>query len=161
MSAPTDSAPPSLLAITVDALESRGRVVDTNWDAETFTVRPLRSGVETTLGVVFNFSGSIVFYYVWEDDLPGERMPALVEFVTRANEKLVTSAFELALGRRDLSLRAGVELGEDFASLDRDAVTTLLLNALDECERAAYAHLDAVAALLAGASPLDALQKVT
>ncbi|MCL2781855.1 MAG: YbjN domain-containing protein [Actinomycetia bacterium] len=160
MTAPTGIEPSPLLAIAVAALQSRGRVVDTNWDAQTFTVRALRPDVETTLGVVFNFTGSIVFYYVWEDDLPDERMAALAEFVLRANEKLTTSAFELSLGRRDLALRAGVAFGEDYLDLDRGAVTALLVNALEECERAAYAHRGAVAAVLAGTSPAESLTKV-
>lgn len=152
---------PSRLALdAVAALQAHGRVLTVNWGQETFDVAPERRGVQPTLGVVLNHSNSVVFYYVWEIDIAEQRIADFAEFTVRANEDLYTSAFELNVNGGSLMLRAGIEFGELAGELNPEHFTGLLVNALDECERAAYLHLDAVGALAAGSTPLDALTKV-
>lgn len=151
----------SLRALTVAALQDARRLVRHDDESATFTVLAERPEAESVLGVVFEHSSSVVFYYPWEIDVPEERMPALLEFVARANVELATSAFELNLGRRDLALRAGVELGERYADFPRDLLQALLVNALDEVELSARLHDEAVAAVVGGASPRDGMAMVT
>ena len=148
---------PSLLAVTVAALQGAGRLVKTDWDVETLDVLPEVDGAEPTLGVVMSSSRSVVFYAVWPDPVPEPLRPAVAEYTVRANTDLYTSAFEFDLDSGILSLRAGVEFGELAATLPRDAFTALLVSALDEVESAAARHRAGIAALLGGASPVDAL----
>ena len=161
-----DAFQPSRLASdTVAALQAHGRVLTVNWGQETFDIEPphddiQRGDVQPTLGVVLNHSNSVVFYYVWEIDIDEQMAPRFAEFTARANEDLYTSALELNIDGGSLMLRAGIEFGDLAGALSPEHFTGLLVNALDECERAAYLHLDAVASLAGGASPLDALAKV-
>lgn len=130
---PQESAPvPGLLARTVAALQSHGRMVATNWDLETFEVLPLDDGGESTVGVVMSSSKSVVFYAVWPDTVGMEFRAETAELLLRANTKLYTSAFELDQDRGLLSVRAGVEIGE--VVLESGALGGLLINALDEVE---------------------------
>jgi hypothetical protein len=148
---------PSLLAVTVAALQGRGRLVKTDWDIETFDVLPETGGAEPTLGVVMSSSRSVVFYAVWPDPIPDARRPAVAEYTVRANTDLYTSAFEFDLDSGILSIRAGVQFGALTASLPRESFAALLVAALEEVESAAEQHRPGVAAVLSGTAPRDAL----
>ncbi len=148
---------PSLLSLTVAALQGRGRLVKTDWDIETFDVLPEEDGAEPTLGVVMSSSRSVVFYAVWPEPVPAPRRAAVAEFTVRANTDLYTSAFEFDFDTGILSLRSGVEFGDLAATLPRETFAALLVTALDEAESAAARHRVPVAALLSGTGPAEAL----
>lgn len=152
---------PSLRALAVAALQAEGRLVRHDDEAATFTVLADRPGAEDVLGVVFEHSQSVVLYYPWEIDVPDERMPAMLEFIARANVELATSALELNVGRHELALRAGVEIGDGYAEIPRDVLALLVVNVLDEVELSADLHDAAVAAVVSGTSPRDAMAMVT
>lgn len=150
---------PSLLALTVAALQGAGRLVKTDWDLETFDVLPEADGAEPTLGVVMSSSRSVVFYAVWPEPVPARRRPAVAEYTVRANTDLYTSSFEFDLDSGILSLRAGIEFGALAASLPRDGFAALLVTALGEVESAAERHRPGVGAVLGGTAPVDALAR--
>lgn len=145
------TAGPSLLDRAVQALQNAGRLVQTDWDVETFDVLPEEEGAEPTAGVVLSATRSVVFYSVWPDPVPLERHDDVVAYLVRANVGLSTSAFEFDPDGGILSVRAGIEFGALAGSLSSGDLQGLLINALDEVERAAAEHRPAIAALLADA----------
>lgn len=147
---------PSLLDRTVQALQDAGRLVRTDWDVETFDVLPQDEGGEPTAGVVLSATNSVVFYAVWPDPVPRERHDEVVGYLVRANVGLSTSAFEFDPDDGILSVRAGVEFGALAGSLAGADLQGLLVNALDEVERAAAEHWPPIGALLADQSAVKA-----
>lgn len=152
-----------LLAGAVSALQKSGRMVQTDWAAGNFEVLPLVAGTEATVGIVRESSQSVIFYQVWPETVSEEQLPAMVEFAVRANVDLVTSCFELNPDSGILAVRCGLS----FAGLRKVAepwsadLCRLLINALDDVERAADRYSAAVSALAAGETDvLSALELV-
>lgn len=161
-------AAPGLLAITVAALQDSGRMVATDWEAETFDVlspddaaRPDGESGSSVLGVVLRHTRAVVFYAVWDDPVPADRRLKMSELVLRANTDLFTSAFEFDLESGILSVRSSVALADvpiaapgdpgppaGTKVLNRSTLTTLLLAALEEVEEVAADHADEVARTL-------------
>lgn len=139
---------PSLLDRTVQALQDAGRLVQTDWDVETFDVLAEDEGGEPTAGVVLSASKSVVFYAVWPDAVPTERREDVISYAMQANTDLATSAFEIDPATGVLALRAGIEFGALASTIGGSDLQALLVNALDEVERAAAEHRPAIAALL-------------
>lgn len=148
----TDDALASELALaTVAVLKDAGRTLDVNWDRETFDV--LVPGGEPITGVVLSSSRSVVFYAVHPDVVPADARERTALAATRLNTRLSTSAVELDLDLGLLSVRAGIEVGT--ASLPFTVLRALLVNALDETERAWDAVRPALDKVVAGDLPAD------
>ncbi|AZI58019.1 hypothetical protein EH165_07555 [Nakamurella antarctica] len=145
---------PSLLERTVASLQNDGRLVKTDWDLETFDVLATRDGAENVLGVAKPSTGTVVFYYVWPKVIAHEYVSLMLEFVARANCDLYTSAFEFDPDSGIVSVRAGAEIGND--SVNRDAESAFLINALDEVERAGALYDSVVRAV--GSGNMSAIQ---
>lgn len=153
---------PGLLAVTVAALQSVGRMVETDWDAETFDVHPLLEGGLPTAGVVLHTNNSIVFYAVWDDAVPSTARAAVAEFTVRANTDLTTSTVEFSLDTGILAIRSAVHLGsvlvgtpgedvpEEAIAISRRAYAALLQEAVRDVEGAYDRYQPQVAEVLAG-----------
>lgn len=150
-----------LVALAIQALQDHGRLVRHEEDRPTFSVMAAPGDLGPVLGVTFEHSGSVVCYFPWEIDVPAEVVPAMLEFVARANTGLTTSALEFDLGARSLSLRAGVEFGERVAEFSPESRQVLLGNVLDEVLLSARMHNAAVRALCSGTPAVEAIELVT
>ena len=131
---PQAEAASDLLRRTLTALLAEGRSLQVDWDLETFDVDAVSGPQDLVMGVVLSVSRSVVLYAVRPDYVPAPARPALAEAITRANTALSTSAFEVDLDTGNLSVRAGLEVGD--VELPPQAFQGLLVNALDEVERA-------------------------
>lgn len=143
-----------LLAGTVAALQASGRMVQTDWIAGNFEVLPLVEGTEATVGIIRESAQSVIFYQVWPETVREEQLPAMVEFVVRANVDLIISCFELNPDSGILAVRgglslAGLQIVDEPWSAD---VCQLLINALDNVEKVADRYSAAVSALAGGES---------
>lgn len=137
---------PGLLATTVAALQSVGRMVETDWEAETFDVHPRAEGGLPIAGVILHSSNSVAFYAVWDDPIPAPTRAAVAEFTVRANTDLTTSAFEFSLDTGILAIRTAVHLGpvtvgipgedvpEEATAISRKAYAALLQEAVVDVE---------------------------
>lgn len=153
---------PGLLAVTVAALQSVGRMVETDWEAETFDVHPRAEGGLPIAGVILHTSNSVAFYAVWDDTIPSGSRAAVAEFTVRANTDLSTSAFEFSLDTGILAVRTAVHLGavtvgtpgedvpEDAVAISRRAFAALLHDAVTDVEAAYDRYQPQVAEVLAG-----------
>lgn len=145
----------ALLRETVAALTAEGRTVSVDWGLETFDVDAVSGPADLVMGVVLSRSRSVVLYAVRPELVPEAARGALAEATTRANTALSTSAFELDLGTGNLSVRAGLEIGD--VELPAAAFQGLVVGALDEVERAYLAFVPALEEVIAGrATPAEA-----
>ena len=158
---------PSLLAKVVAGLQGHGRLVETDWDAGTFEVFPLNTeaqpgsiAVEPTVGTILSFAKRVVFYTVWPEVVPAEKLGAIGELAHRVNTELFTSAWEFNVDSGMLSVRSGFEF-DGLPELTRELENSLAYNALLEVEAVFEEYAPAVAAVLAGQTPVDALAAVT
>ncbi|GAA1621717.1 type III secretion system chaperone family protein [Georgenia ruanii] len=137
-----------LLRRTLVALLAEGRNLQVDWDLETFDVDAVSGPQDLVMGVVLSVSRAVVFYAVRPDYVPSGIRPVLADAVTRANTVLTTSTFELDLSTGNLSVRAGLEVGD--VELPAPAFRGLLVNALDEVERAYQAFVPGLEDVIAG-----------
>ncbi|MBN9608743.1 MAG: hypothetical protein BGO26_11700 [Actinobacteria bacterium 69-20] len=158
----TPPAGPGLLATTVAALQGSGRLVATDWDAETFDVHPREEGGLPIAGVILHTSNSVAFYAVWDDTVPAPARAAVAEWSVRANTDLTTSAVEFSLDTGILAIRSVVHLGsvtvgtpgvdvpEEATAISRTAYAALLQESVMDVEAAYQRYRPQVADLLAG-----------
>lgn len=118
-----------LLRWTVRALTEAGRDVTVDTDLETVDVGP----EDLVVAIVLSATRSVVLHAVHPDYLPPEVLPAVAQAATRANTSLSTSAVELDLDTGNLSVRAGLEVGD--VTLPAETFDGLVANLLDEVER--------------------------
>jgi hypothetical protein len=147
----------SLYERAAAALHAVGR--DPDLDATAETIRFVDDG-RVTLGVVLNHSRAVVFHSVWPEQVPTEALVRISEFVLRANTDLYTSAFELDLDKRILSVRSALDCSalEDVdVDVDEKVFGALLAAAADEVRRVARTHHDALAGIIAGGDAVEAL----
>lgn len=153
---------PGLLPTTVAALQSVGRLVETDWEAETFDVHPRVEGGLPIAGVILHTSNSVVFYAVWDDIVPSTERASVAEFTVRANTSLSTCAFEFSLDTGILAIRCAVHLGsvavgapgedvpEEAPAISRRAFAALLQDAVMDVESTYARYQPQVADVLAG-----------
>lgn len=118
-----------LLRWTVRALTEAGRDVTVDTELETVDVGP----EELVVAIVLSASRSVVLHAVHPDYLPAEVLPAVAQVATRLNTSLSTSAVELDLDTGNLSVRAGLEIGD--VVMPPEIFDGLVANLLDEVER--------------------------
>src|SRR5690625_1149125 len=118
-----------LLRWTVRALTEAGRDVTVDTDLETVDVGP----EDLVVAIVLSATRSVVLHAVHPDYLPPEVLPAVMQVATRINTSLSTSAVELDLDTGNLSVRAGLEVGD--VTLPAETFDGLVANLLDEVER--------------------------
>jgi len=153
---------PPLLAKVVAALQNAGRIVETDWEAETFEVSPPESDeddgipLEPTVGVVLSHARRVVFYTVWLAVIEQKRIPAVGELVHRVNTELFTSAWEFNVDSGMLAVRSGFEF-DGLPDLSREVENALAYNALLEVEAVFTEYAEVIASVIAGRSPVDAL----
>jgi hypothetical protein len=109
-----------------------------------------------TVGVVMTHFDAVVFYSVWPEQVPDDRLVATAEFVTRANTDLYTSAFELDLDKQIISVRSAVA-GGPLDGLADVTVGHILQRALDDARQTAARHHSALAAVMLGRDVMTAL----
>lgn len=161
---------PSLLARVVAALQGFGRLVATDWEIQTFEVMPSDAALdehapdgtsllEPTAGVILPFAQRVMFYTVWPEVVPGERIPDIAELAHRVNTLLYTSALEFNLDSGMLSVRSGFEF-DGLEGLPREVENNIVHNALLEAEAVYLEYRPAIQAVLDGRAALDALALV-
>lgn len=126
---PTLEQSSDLLRWTVRALTEAGRDVIVDTELETVDVGP----EELVVAIVLSASRSVVLHAVHPDYLPLEVLPAVAQAATRTNTSLSTSAVELDLDTGNLSVRAGLEIGD--VAVPPATFDGLVANLLDEVER--------------------------
>lgn len=153
-----DSQVPRFTAITVAALQGAGRLVQTDWEQETFDVLPLADGRPAVSGVILHSSHAVAFYVVWDAFIPADKRAEVAEWSVRTNTDLTTCAVEFSLDTGILAVRSAVRVGglvvgapgDDPAAYDevpgtapvisRTAFATMLTDALNDVE-ATFARL--------------------
>lgn len=166
-----DSQPesvPRFTAITVAALQGAGRLVQTDWEQETFDVLPQAQGGPRVSGVILHSSHAVAFYAVWDEFVPSGRRAAVAEWSVRANTDLTTTAVEFSLDTGILAVRTVVRAGSlvigapsdgpDAYSevpgtapvISRAAFTAMLTDAVADVEQTFARLAPEVAQLLAG-----------
>jgi hypothetical protein len=150
MTAEPGAAPesvPGFTAVTVAALQGAGRLVQTDWEQETFDVLPQAGGARVS-GVILHSSHAVAFYAVWDDFVPSAARQAVAEWSVRANTDLSTSAIEFSLDTGILAIRSAVHVGplsigtpgedipEDASAISRAAYGALLTTAVDDAAAA-------------------------
>jgi hypothetical protein len=143
----------TLFERVVAALRAVGLGPDVNADLENVT---FESDGRTTVGVVMTHYDAVVFYSVWPEQVPEQCLVPAAEFVVRANTDLYTSALELDLDKRIISVRAAVAC----APLEGLADVTfgqILAAALEDSRQVAAAHHSALASIMIGGDALTAL----
>lgn len=118
-----------LLRWTVRALTEAGRDVAVDTELETVDVGP----EDLVVAIVLSASRSVVLHAVHPDYLPPDVLPAVAEVATRTNTSLSTSAVELDVDTGNLSVRAGLEIGD--VAMPPETFDGLVANLLDEVER--------------------------
>lgn len=154
---------PGFTAVTVAALQGTGRLVQTDWEQETFDVLPRSDDGVRVSGVVLHSSNAVAFYAVWDDFVPTGARAAVAEWSVRANTDLSTCAIEFSMDTGILAVRSVVHVGplsvgtpgadvpEESLAISRAAYGALLATAVDDAA-ATFARLQQpVADIVAGA----------
>ena len=144
------AAAPGLLVAVVAALYETGRILDVDWELETFDVLPSDDAGDPLLGVVLHHARAVAFYRVYPTYVPPAVRPAVMEHVTRQNTMLGTSAFELDLDTGTLSLRTGLALPD--VELDLPVLAAILSRMIAEVDAVHARTRTEIEALIAQAS---------
>lgn len=123
----TDSAPgtvPRLTAITVAALQGAGRLVQTDWEQETFDVLPLADDRPAVSGVILHSSQAVAFYVVWDEFVPMDKRGEIAEWSVRSNTDLTTCTVEFSLDTGILAVRSVARVGSLVVAAPGDDPTT-------------------------------------
>jgi hypothetical protein len=99
---------------------------------------------------------AVVFYSVWPEQVPPDYLVPTAEFVTRANTDLYTSALELDLDKRIVSVRSALACGP-LEGLADVTFGQILAAALEDSRQTAVAHHSALASIMIGGDALTAL----
>ncbi len=154
---------PGFTAVTVAALQGVGRLVQTDWEQETFDVLPQTDGGVRVSGVILHSSHAVAFYAVWDDFVPFPVRQQVAEWSVRANTDLSTTAIEFSLDTGILAIRSVVHVGplsigtpgedipEEALAISRAAYGTLLAGAVDDAATAFGRFQQPVADIVAGA----------
>jgi hypothetical protein len=154
---------PGFTAVTVAALQGAGRLVQTDWEQETFDVLPLSDGGPRVSGVILHSTHAVAFYAVWDDFVPSAARTAVAEWSVRANTDLSTCAIEFSLDTGILAVRSVVRVGplsigtpgedipEEAPAISRAAYGALLTTAVDDAAAAFVRFQQPVADIVASA----------
>jgi hypothetical protein len=145
--------PETLFERVIAGLHAVGLDPDVNADLENVT---FESDGRTTVGVVMTHFDAVVFYSVWPEQVPPDYLVPTAEFVTRANTDLYTSALELDLDKRIVSVRSALACGP-LEGLADVTFGQILAAALEDSRQTAVAHHSALASIMIGGDALSAL----
>lgn len=159
---PAPESAPGFTAVTIAALQGVGRMVATDWEAETFDVLPMVDGVPRVSGVILHSTKSVALYAVWDVFVPSPVREKVAAWSVRANTDLTTCTIEFSLDTGILAIRAvvnvgalsigtpGVDVPEEAVAISRRAYGTMLAASVDGVA-AVFAKFDPeVQALIAG-----------
>lgn len=138
----------TLFEITLDYVRESG--VEALVDIENQSIGLNYKGDYGTWSCIFRIredERQLVFYSIHPDNVPIERYPMMMEFITRANYGMITGNFEMDLRDGEIRFKTVVDLGE--ATLTHDLIKPIVIKNLSMME----CYIQGIRAVSEGVEP--------